>query len=278
MIKNVIGGIAIGIANIIPGVSGGTMMVILGIFNRMMEAISGLFLKNNPNRKDDFLFILEVLIGAAIGLVGFAKILTFLFNTYPTQTMYWFVGLVGFSIPVFMKSESKNNKLNWIALVCGLAIILIIKFLAPQSDGNFNPVFPPIEVMYCIKMIFVGIIGGAAMILPGVSGSMVLMIIGEYFLFKSLLANVLSFELIVLVPLFFLGIGILIGIVLSAKLAKYFLTHYHVQTISFLLGLIIMSTFVLIPFSAEYSLGIILSSLLAFLLGGLIVRVINHFA
>ena len=59
MIKNIIGGIAVGIANVIPGVSGGTMMVILGIFNRMMDAISGIFKKENPNRKEDIIFIFQ---------------------------------------------------------------------------------------------------------------------------------------------------------------------------------------------------------------------------
>ena len=78
MIKNLIGGIAVGIANVIPGVSGGTMMVILGIFNRTMEAISGILKKENAHRKDDILFLFQVLLGAAIGLIGFAKILDLL--------------------------------------------------------------------------------------------------------------------------------------------------------------------------------------------------------
>ena len=82
MIKNIIGGIAVGIANVIPGVSGGTMMVILGIFNRMMDAISGIFKRENSNRKEDIIFIFQVLIGAAVGIVGFAKILEVLFNYY----------------------------------------------------------------------------------------------------------------------------------------------------------------------------------------------------
>ena len=73
MIKNIIGGIAVGIANVIPGVSGGTMMVILGIFDHMMSAISGVFKVHNPDRKADILFLLQVLIGAAIGLVGFSS-------------------------------------------------------------------------------------------------------------------------------------------------------------------------------------------------------------
>ncbi len=278
MLKNIIGGIAIGIANVIPGVSGGTMMVILGIFDHMMSAISGVFKVENPNRMKDFLFLFQVLIGTAIGLIGFAKIISYLFDFFPTQTMFWFVGLVGFSIPVFWKVEAKNEKVQWLPLIIGMAIIFIIKFLASGDVQEVNPDFPAISLYYLIKMVIVGAIGGATMLLPGVSGSMVLLIIGEYYLFKSLLANVLSFQLIVLVPLFFFGIGVLIGIVIAAKLTKIFLDKHHTGTISLLLGLIIASTVVLIPLNATYDFSLIVSSIFACLLGGAIVYLIDRFA
>lgn len=278
MIKNIIGGIAIGIANVIPGVSGGTMMVILGIFDHMMSAISGIFKLHNPHRKEDILFLCQVLLGAVIGLIGFAKVISFLFDHFQVQTMFWFVGLVGFSIPVFWKSESKNENIQWLPFLIGMAIIFLIKFLAPEAATDVNPQFPALSLFYCLKMIFVGMIGGAAMLLPGISGSMVLLIIGEYYLFKSLLANVLSFQLIVLVPLAFLALGILFGIILSAKLTKVLLEKYHTATISVLLGLIIASTIILIPFNAVYDLPLILTSFLSCLLGGAIVWLIERFA
>ncbi|MEG0591999.1 MAG: DUF368 domain-containing protein, partial [Coprobacillus sp.] len=103
MLKRIIGGISVGIANVIPGVSGGTMMVLMGIFDGIMEAIPGILQKDNPKRKEHFIFLFQVGIGVAVGLIGFAKILEYLFQVFPTQTMYWFIGLVGASIPVFMK-------------------------------------------------------------------------------------------------------------------------------------------------------------------------------
>lgn len=277
MIKNIIGGIAVGIANVIPGVSGGTMMVILGIFDHMMSSISGVFKVHNPDRKADILFLLQVLIGAAIGLVGFAKVISFLFDYFQVQTMFWFVGLVGFSIPVFWKSESKNEKVQWLPLAIGMAIIFLIKFLAPDASAEINPEFPALSVFYCLKLIVIGMISGAAMLLPGISGSMVLLIIGEYYLFKSLLANVLSFQLIVLVPLAFIGLGVLLGIILSAKATKFLLEKYHSTTVSLLLGLIIASTLILIPFEAAYDLPLIFSSCFACLFGGCIVWLIERF-
>lgn len=272
MIKNIIGGIAIGIANVIPGVSGGTMMVILGIFNRMMEAISGIFKRVNPNRKDDIIFIFQVLVGAAIGIVGFAKILEILFEYYPTQTIYWFIGLIAFSIPLFVKGEMKGEKLAIVPFVCGLAIIFGLEFLNP-GEGNtvVNPDFPPLSSGLFIKMVIIGTISGATMIMPGVSGSMVLLILGEYYLFKSYLAHVTSFSLDVIMPLGFMAIGIAFGIVVSAKLCQYFTRTHKAGFLSLILGLIIASSLVLIPFDISYDFNLILTSLLAALFGGIIV-------
>lgn len=272
MIKNIIGGIAIGIANVIPGVSGGTMMVILGIFNRMMEAISGIFKRVNPNRKDDIIFIFQVLVGAAIGIVGFAKILEILFEYYPTQTIYWFIGLIAFSIPLFVKGEMKGEKLAIVSFVCGLAIIFGLEFLNP-GEGNtvVNPDFPPLSSGLFIKMVIIGAISGATMIMPGVSGSMVLLILGEYYLFKSYLAHVTSFSLDVIMPLGFMAIGIAFGIVVSAKLCQYFTRTHKAGFLSLILGLIIASSLVLIPFDVSYDFNLILTSLLAALFGGIIV-------
>ena len=272
MIKNIIGGIAIGIANVIPGVSGGTMMVILGIFNRMMEAISGIFKRVNPNRKEDIIFIFQVLVGAAIGIVGFAKILEILFEYYPTQTIYWFIGLIAFSIPLFVKGEMKDEKLAIVPFICGLAIIFGLEFLNP-GEGNtvVNPDFPPLSSGLFIKMVIIGAISGATMIMPGVSGSMVLLILGEYYLVKSYLAHVTSFSLDVIMPLGFMAIGIAFGIVVSAKLCQYFTRTHKAGFLSLILGLIIASSLVLIPFDVSYDFNLILTSLLAALFGGIIV-------
>lgn len=272
LIKTLIGGIAVGVANIIPGVSGGTMMVVLGIFNKVTESISNLVSKDNKKRMEAIIFLAQVLVGAVIGLVGFAKVIEFLFNNYPTQTMYWFIGLIAFSIPLFLKSEMKGEKINLIPFIAGLVIIFGLEFLNPgNSEAEVNPVFPPITIGLCIKMIFIGAIAGGTMLMPGVSGSMVLLILGEYYLFKSYLANIMSFSLDIFIPLGFMGIGILLGIVISAKLCDYFLAKYHRGTLSFILGLIVASSLVLIPFNAAYDLTVIITSIVALLFGGLIV-------
>ncbi len=279
MLKNIIGGIAIGIANIIPGVSGGTMMVILGLFQKTMDAISGFFQPHNPKRKEQFLFLVQILIGAALGLIGFAKLLNVLFEQYPTQTIFWFIGLVVFSIPLFLKAEVKGERLNWIWVILGMVLIFGIHFLAPSKEGvSVNPQFPPITLMHCVTMIAVGFAGGFAMLMPGVSGSMVLLIFGQYYLFKSYVAAVTTFAPDVWISLAFIGIGIVLGIVSSAVVTSVALKKNKPATLSLILGLIIASSIVLIPLNVSYDLMTIITSLLAVAFGGGIVLALNRLA
>ena len=254
MIRTIIGGIAIGIANIIPGVSGGTMMVILGVFNRVMDAISNLLKRDNPNRLADLLFLGELLLGAAIGLIAF-------------------------SIPVFLKAEVKGKgKVKGLPTLIGMAIIFALVYFNPGEASDVHVVYPDVSVWLCVKLVLIGAIGGASMLLPGVSGSMVLLILGEYYLFRAYLANVLLFQLNILIPLGFMGIGIILGIVISAKVCGYFLKHNHDATISFILGLIIASTLVLIPLDAAYDMNLILTSFISFAFGGVMVMGIEKIA
>ena len=279
MIRNIIAGITVGIANVIPGVSGGTMMVLLGVFDKVMAAIPGITKFKSPEWKKHVIFIFQLLIGVAIGLVGFAKVLEYLFVKAPTQTMYWFIGLVAFSIPVFMKQEMHNHKVNLLPFIVGAAIVILLEVLNPNDTSIVNPVIPAITISHLILMIIIGFIGGFAMFLPGVSGSMILLILGYYHLFKTYLANVTSFRMDVLIPLVFMGIGILIGIVASAKVLGYFLEKNKRATLSFLLGLIVASTIVLVlqTLNVEFSFALVASSFIAFIFGGIIVQVLNKF-
>lgn len=271
MLKALIGGIAVGMANIIPGVSGGTMMVILGLFNRVMQSISGIFTVKNPDRKKDIIFLLTLGVGAVIGLVLFAKILEILFEHFPTQTLFSFVGMVVFSIPSLIKKEMKHDKFSIIPFAIGCIIIFGIGMLAPEETDTVLSVFPDLSIGYLILMVALGVIAGGAMFIPGVSGSMLLLILGKYYLFKSLLANVTSFELNVILPLGFMGVGILLGINLSSKVTGHFLKAKHQSTMNLILGLVVASSIVLIPFSATYTVTTVLSSAFALLIGGAIV-------
>ncbi len=276
--KNIGGGVAVGIANIIPGVSGGTMLVILGIFDRLMSSISDVFKVKSDNRKVALFFLVQVLLGAVIGVVAFAKVVDWLFAHYATQTFFWFIGLVIFSVPSLMRNEMKGHKVSVPYLIVGIIAIAIIAWASPDKTDFTITEFPVITGLHLLLMVGVGLISGATMLFPGVSGSMIMLIIGQYYLFKSYVANVTGFQMEVLIPLTFLAGGIFFGILISAKLTSYLLKRSRRQTVSLILGLIIASAVILIPLGVTYTMGTIITSLVALGLGGLVVLGIDKIA
>lgn len=282
MIKNFFGGLLMGVANIIPGVSGGTILVILGLFNKVTDAISDIFnVKTSWKEKvNSFLFLLQVLIGAGIGLVVFAKVLNYLFVHFELQTIALFAGFIIFSIPMLKKQELNDKKINPLFFILGLLVIGLLSYFSPGEEGNIveleELLNKNLNLTYFIMLIILGIISGATMIFPGVSGSMVLLVLGWYHLFKGYVANVTTFDLKILVPLCFIAIGIGLGIIISSKLSSYLLKNYKNKTMSFILGLVLMSAIVIFPIKSElYNLVNILTSIVTFIIGGSLILVLE---
>ena len=272
MVKNFFGGIAVGVANIIPGVSGGTIMVILGLFDKTMEAISNIFkIKISFKERMKYLgFLIQVMIGVAIGLVVFAKILDYLFSHFEHQTLFLFSGLIIFSLPMLKKQELKGKKISIPLFIIGMLIIGVLAYFSPEKKEVVVPLEELIDkdlnLGYIFILVIMGAISGAAMLFPGISGSMVLLVLGYYYLYKSYVSNVTSFEPMVLVPLIFIAIGVAIGIVGSAKLTHYLLKNQRTKTVSLILGLVLMSGIVIIPTSG-YDISITVSSIICFIVG-----------
>lgn len=284
MIKNVVCGILVGIANIIPGVSGGTIIVILGLFDKLMDAISNVFkLKISfKERLENLWFIMQVLIGAAIGLIAFAKILNYLFVHFELQTIALFAGLILLSLPMLKKEEMDGKKINILFFILGILTIGIINYLSPGEEGNIvtyeELISKSLTPAFIGSLILMGALAGATMIFPGVSGSMVLLVLGWYHMFKGYVAAVTTFDIKILIPLIFIALGIGIGIIFSAKLTSFLLKKYKINTMSFILGLIIMSAIVIFPLKKElYTFGNIMTSVITFILGGGLIILLEKF-
>lgn len=280
MIKNIFGGIMIGIANIIPGVSGGTIMVLLGLFDQTMEAISNVFKFkiSFQERTKNFLFLLQIVIGVAIGLVVFAKVLDFLFSHFEHQTLFLFAGLIIFSLPMLKKQELKNSKVSIPFFIIGIVIIGLLAFFSPDKKEVVVPLSDllskNLDFAYILILMIMGAISGASMLFPGISGSMVLLVLGYYYLYKSYVSNVTSFEPMVLIPLIFIALGVGIGIIISAKLTTYLLEKYRTKTMSLILGLVLMSGIVIIPLKG-YDVITIVSSIICFAIGSIFIMMFN---
>lgn len=274
----IIGGLFVGIANIIPGVSGGTMLVIFGLFDKLTYAVSDVFKKSTTTRKQSIIFILKVMISCLIGIVVFAKILGFTLANYEGETILCFMGLILFSVPYIYKDELKGEKFNILFFLIGFGFIIGLQYL--KSQGYIaNSTDSSINIVNSLILFGLGLIAGMTMVFPGVSGSMVMLVLGKYELIRSFIDKLTSFDTNSIISLCILGVGAVIGIVLSAKVTSSLLKNHRGKTVSLILGFIIASALIL-PFNLETDIKFTTiktcSLLVWFTIGGMIVYYINQ--
>ena len=272
-----LGGIAVGIANIIPGVSGGTMLVIFNLFDKLMFAISDVFKRKTDTRKKSLIFIFKVLVGAAIGIIAFAKILGITLTYIEAETIFWFMGLILFSIPIVIKNEMEDEKFSIVFFLIGLLIIAVLEYF--NLKNPINQVDTVINLKNSLILCGLGIIGGISMIFPGLSGSMVMLVLGKYETIRSLIDNLTTFKMNIIIQLIIFGVGAIIGIIICAKLLNKLIERFKGKIVSLILGFITASALILplnlnnkIVFSTEKVCGLIV----AFILGGCIIYFINY--
>lgn len=237
-VVNVLKGIVIGIANAIPGVSGGTMMVIMKVFDRLLGAVSF----NLKKLKENFWFLLTIVIGMGIGVILSSKVLSICFERFYVQTQFFFMGVVLGSLPMIYKEATKEKKLTPVHLIpfaIGVAVIIGVSLIS--SSMGANTVRTTLDVSTFIYLVIVSIIAAAAMIMPGLSGSLVLLILGGY---QTAIQAVDEMNIPILIPI---AIGIIIGIVACAKLITLCLKKWQRGTYSVILGLIFGSFYAIFP-------------------------------
>ena len=251
-IMDIIRGVLIGVANVIPGVSGGTMAVSLGVYDRLISSLTGLF----KNIKKSLATLIPLFIGMAIGIVGFAFLIEYLFAKFPVATCLTFVGLILGGLPllaVSLKKELAKEKTGLKAGHIAAFVILFVFGIGMSLLGGEGKAVNLSAVSFggMLLLFLIGVITSATMVVPGVSGSMVLMILGYY---NSIIGVITDFitalkdfdmkgllhGVTVLLPF---GLGVLVGIFLIAKLIEFLFERYAALTYSAILGLILSSPF-----------------------------------
>lgn len=237
-------GVMMGVANIIPGVSGGTMAVSMGIYDKMIHAATHLLSEFKKSMK----ILIPIVIGMGIGIVALARIIEFMFAKVPFQTNLLFIGLIVGGLPAITgKVKGKTIRLSHIlafllffALVAGLA--LLGEQEGSAADLSFN-------LVNVLKIFGVGIVASATMVIPGVSGSMMLMLMGYYNPVLSeineFIDNLISFNVPgllegckMLVPF---GIGVVVGIFAIAKAIEIIFEKFPEIAYWAIIGLIVAS-------------------------------------
>ena len=230
-------GFVLGIANIIPGVSGGTLAITLGIYERMIEAISHFF----SNFKDNLKFIMLLGIGIILSLALFSNVIGFCLDKFPFATIMFFIGIILGGTPIlFKKVKGTENVGNYLVFAAAFLIVILMTF---ASAGDKSISLDTLSIGKAITLFFSGMIASASMLLPGISGSFVLMLIGYYHPIVNAIRSLTKFENILhnFIVLGIAGLGILLGIVLAAKLIEYLLDKYEIPTYYGIIGFVIAS-------------------------------------
>lgn len=244
MIKSILKGIVIGIANIVPGVSGGTMMVSMGIYDKLIHCITHLFSEFKKSVK----FLFPIAVGMLIAVVGSSFALKEMFARIPIQTNLLFVGLILGGLPAIWKNvKGKSVKIGHMA--AALVFFALVAGMAALGDTEGSMADLSFSIGNVLILFVVGVITSATMVIPGVSGSMVLMLMGFY---APVLAAVTDFVTAlvhldmngilsgcgVLIPF---GIGVVVGIFGIAKLVEIVFEKFPLYAYWAIIGLIIAS-------------------------------------
>ncbi|MGP1429048.1 MAG: DUF368 domain-containing protein [Fusobacterium sp.] len=240
--------IIIGVANIIPGVSGGTLAVMLNVYDPITEKIGNFFLVDRKTKLSYFWYLLIVLIGAGTGIFLFANIIKYSITNYPKITVTVFTLLILPSIPYIVKGLDYKKKKNILAFCYGAALMIIFIILGLKY-GNKTTGAVTIQLIegacftrgYLLKLFICGVIAAGAMIIPGISGSLLLMMLGEYYNVVYLISSLREKSFAVLSPLVILAIGVGVGLVAFSKAINYLLKNHKEFTLFFIEGIITFS-------------------------------------
>lgn len=277
-IKSILRGVAIGIANIIPGVSGGTMMVSMGIYDEVICAVTGIFRQWKQSVRTLFPYA----VGMGAGIVGLSFVISHLFARYPLQTAMLFIGLIFGGLPLLLPKVAGRTP-SAAELAVFAAFFGLIVWMQFWGEGHSKLL--AVDARTMLSLFFIGALAAAAMVIPGVSGSMLLMSLGYY---TPIIDHINAF-VIAVVTLDFstvwycmgilapFGVGVLLGAFLIAKLVEYLLKRHERMTYFAILGLVAASPVAVFAGSGvgeagigAWAAGIILFALgvgLAWLLG-----------
>lgn len=234
-LQSCIKGIALGAGAILPGISSGVLCVIFGIYEKLVDSILSFF----RDVKGNFKFLFPLVLGGFIGVILFGNILKFLFETYPTYTNFAFIGLILGCIPTLLKKANEHSKFKpsyflytMASFLLALLLLYLEKnFITTDLHVNTTPLY----------LIFSGFIMSVGVVVPGVSSSVLLMILNVYPIYLEAVSTI---NLYILFPM---GIGLILGGIFFLKLIQFCLNRYFSQTYYCIIGFILGSTFILYP-------------------------------
>ena len=248
----VLQGMLIGVGAVLPGISGGVLCVVFGIYKPVMELLSSPLKKFKTHVPK----LLPVILGAALGFLGVAKVLAFFLEKYPDQSVCLFVGLIGGMLPSLLREagEQGRTKGSWIST--GVAFVLVLSLLL--SLNVLSVTILPSFGWY----LFCGFCMALSIIAPGMSFSTLLMPLGLY---TPLVDGIGNLDFQVLLPA---GIGAVVTILCLAKAIDALFTHFYNLAFHAIVGIVVAATLVIIPFgSFTAGIGVAVANVVCIVVG-----------
>lgn len=267
------------LADSVPGVSGGTIAFLLGFYDQFIDSIDDLISGTKEERKAAILFLIKLGIGWVCGFVLAVLILTSVFESHIYAISSLFIGFIIFAIPIVIKEEKEcllAKKAAIPFILVGAAVVSAITYFNPVSGEGSGVNLDHLTLGLAIFVFFAGMIAISAMVLPGISGSTILLILGLYLPIITAIKEFLHlhFESFFTVVLF--GCGVLVGAVSIVKLIRKALDNFRAQTIYLIIGMMLGSIYAVImgPTTLEVpqpAMGIHDFSILFFIIGGIVI-------
>lgn len=272
---NFFNGFMMALADSVPGVSGGTIAFLLGFYDNFINALDSLLHKEK--RMDGIKYLFKLGIGWIVGMGLSVLILTSVFESHIYKVSSLFIGFILISIPIIIREEKdtlKKNYLNILFLILGIVIVFLITYFNSTKLTDMS--LTKLTLSHGIYIFIVGMIAISAMILPGISGSTLLLIFGLYLPIITGIKDLMHFNFSSFWGLFIFGLGVITGILSIIKLLKKALDNYRCATVYLIIGLMIGSIYSIImgPTTLDNPVDAINFSnfnILFFVIGGVVV-------
>ncbi|HAY6381463.1 TPA: DUF368 domain-containing protein [Staphylococcus aureus] len=242
---NILKGFAMGTSDLVPGVSGGTIALLLGIYNQFIASISGIF---SRRFWPSFTFLIPIIIGILLAMGSLSNLFNYLLSQHHIPTMFFFGGLIIGIVPYLLKISNYKTSFttkHYMMVIAGIAILIVIT-LMNNGDKHAGETLT-LSTSLIIKYFIAGMCASSAMLLPGISGSFMLLVFGFYGTVMLAISEVVKLNFAGLPILLAVGFGVLAGFIISSKIIQYFLTHHKLMTFALIIGFVVGSLFAVFP-------------------------------
>lgn len=242
---NILKGFAMGTSDLVPGVSGGTIALLLGIYNQFISSISGIF---SRRFWPSFTFLIPIIIGMLLAMGSLSNLFNYLLSQHHIPTMFFFGGLIIGIVPYLLKISNHKTSFttkHYMMVIAGIATLIVIT-LMNNGDKHAGETLT-LSTSLIIKYFIAGMCASSAMLLPGISGSFMLLVFGVYGTVMLAISEVVKLNFTGLPILLAVGFGVLAGFIISSKIIQYFLTHHKLMTFALIIGFVVGSLFAVFP-------------------------------